>query len=101
VGPACSVTDMWIPLMVLNGPHYRSAHTHLTKQKIKAAPFLLPNVEQSHSILKIWNIAIPFSQIIEPNTTLNMVMISYLFKFMWMISFSMALLMCLCQVFRK
>jgi hypothetical protein len=33
--------------------------------------------------------------------TLNMTMISYLFRFMWMISFSVTLLMCLCQVFRK
>jgi hypothetical protein len=69
VGPACSVTDMWVPLTVLNDPHYRSAHIPLTKQKIGAAPFLLPNVERSNSILRIWNGAIPFSQILEPNTT--------------------------------
>jgi hypothetical protein len=32
---------------------------------------------------------------------LNMTMISYLFRFTWMISFLVALLKCLCQVFRK
>jgi hypothetical protein len=30
-----------------------------------------------------------------------MAMISYLFRFIWMILFSVALLICLCQVFKK
>jgi hypothetical protein len=49
--PLCSFTDMWVPLTVLNGPRYE--HITSTKQKIRAAPFLLLNVERSHSILKI------------------------------------------------
>jgi hypothetical protein len=32
---------------------------------------------------------------------LNMAMISYMFRFTWLISFSVAPLMCLCQVFKK
>jgi hypothetical protein len=65
----CSFTDMWVPLMVLNEPHYESAHITSIKQKIRAASFLLPNVERSHSILKIWNRAILLFQIPEPNAT--------------------------------
>jgi hypothetical protein len=35
--------------------------------KNRAALFLLPNIERSHSILRICNGAIPFYQITEPN----------------------------------
>jgi hypothetical protein len=44
---------MWVLLTVLNGSCYGSVHIPPTKQKTGAAPFLLSNAEQSHSILKI------------------------------------------------
>jgi hypothetical protein len=51
--PLYGVTDMWVPLTVLNSPHYWSANILPTKRKIGAAPFLLPNTERNHSILRI------------------------------------------------
>jgi hypothetical protein len=39
-------------LTVLNGSCYGSAHIPLTKQKIRASLFLLPNIEHSHYVLK-------------------------------------------------
>jgi hypothetical protein len=53
LGPAYSVTDMWVLLKMLNGPHYESAHITSTKQKTRVTSFLLPNTEKSHSILRI------------------------------------------------
>jgi hypothetical protein len=57
----CSVTDMWVPLIVLNGPCFVSAHIPLTKQKIgvdfilaykhRVEPFHSQNLEWSHSVL--------------------------------------------------
>jgi hypothetical protein len=67
--PLISIIDMWILVTMLNGLYYRSAHIPLTKQKIGAAQFLLLNMERSRSILKIWNRAILFSQILESNVT--------------------------------
>ncbi|KAG8060564.1 hypothetical protein GUJ93_ZPchr0002g26362 [Zizania palustris] len=39
--------------------------------KNRVAPFSLPNAEQSHSILRIWNGTIPFYETPEPNATLD------------------------------
>jgi hypothetical protein len=46
-------------LTVLNGLGYGSRHISLTKQKIGMTPFLLPNVEHSHSVKKNWNRVVP------------------------------------------
>jgi hypothetical protein len=53
-------------------PKRSPSNTHITstKQKIGATLFLLPNIGRRHSILRIWNGVIQFSQIPEPNATL-------------------------------
>jgi hypothetical protein len=64
--PACSVTNMWVLLTVLNGLRHESSHIISTKQKTRAAPFLLINTKWRHSFMRI-RLCSPI--LVEPNTT--------------------------------
>jgi hypothetical protein len=61
---------MWVLQTVVNGLCNGSTHISPTKQKSRAVRFFLPNAERSHSVLRIWNTTILFSQILEPNGTI-------------------------------